>query len=91
MSSSDPQSTLPEDADTTAQSSSTTVFARSLAPHDIHLEHPDTEPLRVPDDNPATQSHSPEEIPFDFQAFLDQMKTKSAEPVAKYLRRFAYF
>jgi Rab5 GDP/GTP exchange factor len=24
--------------------------------------------------------------PFDFQKFLDQMKTKSAEPVARYLR-----
>lgn len=27
------------------------------------------------------------EMPFDFQAFLDQMKSKSAEPVARYLRR----
>ncbi|EIM86798.1 uncharacterized protein STEHIDRAFT_121647 [Stereum hirsutum FP-91666 SS1] len=26
--------------------------------------------------------------PFDFQKFLDQMKTKSAEPVAKYLKSF---
>lgn len=26
--------------------------------------------------------------PFDFQKFLDQMKTKSAEPVARYLRSF---
>lgn len=32
---------------------------------------------------PAT----PVEVPFDFQIFLDQMKTKSAEPVSKYLRR----
>lgn len=29
----------------------------------------------------------PAEVPFDFQVFLDQMKTKSAEPVSKYLRR----
>lgn len=25
---------------------------------------------------------------FDFQKFLDQMKTKSAEPVSKYLRSY---
>lgn len=29
---------------------------------------------------------SNEPVPFDFQKFLDQMKAKSAEPVAKYLR-----
>ncbi|KAF5373276.1 hypothetical protein D9615_007395 [Tricholomella constricta] len=28
------------------------------------------------------------EIPFDFQNFLDQMKSRSAEPVSKYLRSF---
>lgn len=28
------------------------------------------------------------DLPFDFQTFLDQMKSKSAEPVAKYLRRY---
>ncbi|EJU03773.1 hypothetical protein DACRYDRAFT_21223 [Dacryopinax primogenitus] len=28
--------------------------------------------------------------PFDFQKFLDQMKSKSAEPVAKYLRSFLH-
>jgi hypothetical protein len=27
-----------------------------------------------------------EEVPFDFQKFLDQMKSKAAESVAKYLR-----
>lgn len=31
---------------------------------------------------------SDEPPPFDFQKFLDQMKTKSAEPVAKYLRSY---
>lgn len=34
-----------------------------------------------------TQDGAPQ-LPFDFQTFLDQMKSKSAEPVAKYLRRF---
>lgn len=29
-----------------------------------------------------------EPIPFDFQKFLDQMKSKAAEPVAKYLRSY---
>jgi len=28
------------------------------------------------------------EPPFDFQRFLDQLKTRSAEPVAKYFRRY---
>ncbi|KAG6888872.1 hypothetical protein C0992_007268 [Termitomyces sp. T32_za158] len=28
------------------------------------------------------------EIPFDFQKFLDQMKSRNAEPVSKYLRSF---
>ncbi|KAG6840571.1 hypothetical protein C0991_005760 [Blastosporella zonata] len=28
------------------------------------------------------------ETPFDFQSFLDQMKSRSAEPVSKYLRSF---
>ncbi|EJD08567.1 uncharacterized protein FOMMEDRAFT_144395, partial [Fomitiporia mediterranea MF3/22] len=44
--------------------------------------------------DPVTDStsHTPnprrEPPPFDFQLFLDQMKSKSAEPVAKYLRSF---
>ena len=38
----------------------------------------------------STSSHSEaarqDPPPFDFQLFLDQMKSRSAEPVAKYLR-----
>lgn len=51
---------------------------------------------------PATQSRSGtpsltlggkerEEIPFDFQKFLDQMKSRGAEPVSKYLRSCVIF
>ncbi|KAG9031035.1 hypothetical protein FRB95_003200 [Tulasnella sp. JGI-2019a] len=36
----------------------------------------------------ATSGQVSTEPVFDFQKFLDQMKTKSAEPVAKYLRSF---
>ncbi|KAI0041704.1 hypothetical protein FA95DRAFT_1548395 [Auriscalpium vulgare] len=38
---------------------------------------------------PRTRERSGDkDPPFDFQKFLDQMKTKSAEPVARYLRSF---
>lgn len=38
------------------------------------------------------ERHEPDEPPaFDFQKFLDQMKTKGAEPVAKYLRSYVGF
>ncbi|KAG6899168.1 hypothetical protein C0993_012728 [Termitomyces sp. T159_Od127] len=36
----------------------------------------------------GTASPAPREIPFDFQNFLDQMKSRGAEPVSKYLRSF---
>ncbi|KIY63586.1 hypothetical protein CYLTODRAFT_493795 [Cylindrobasidium torrendii FP15055 ss-10] len=39
----------------------------------------------------TSQSTSPrpnEDVPFDFQKFLDQMKTRSAEPVSRYLKSF---
>lgn len=40
------------------------------------------------DDESSTpeDSNSKEDPPFDFQKFLDQMKSRSAEPVAKYLK-----
>ncbi|KAG6811885.1 hypothetical protein H0H92_005411 [Tricholoma furcatifolium] len=38
--------------------------------------------------SPVPGSHLQGEIPFDFQSFLDQMKSRSAEPVSKYLRSF---
>ncbi|KAI0091528.1 hypothetical protein BDY19DRAFT_983844 [Irpex rosettiformis] len=55
-------------------------------------------PLTPPSqDNPDSGRSTPmsrsksgegEPLQFDFQRFLDQMKTKSADPVAKYLRSF---
>lgn len=36
-----------------------------------------------------TSRQPPKDAPFDFQRFLEQMKMRSAEPVAKYLRRSA--
>ncbi|RDB23795.1 Vacuolar protein sorting-associated protein 9a [Hypsizygus marmoreus] len=38
--------------------------------------------------SPVPGSREKGEIPFDFQNFLDQMKSRSAEPVSKYLRSF---
>ncbi|KAG5654186.1 hypothetical protein H0H81_006568 [Sphagnurus paluster] len=38
--------------------------------------------------SPVPGSREKGEIPFDFQSFLDQMKSRSAEPVSKYLRSF---
>jgi hypothetical protein len=38
--------------------------------------------------SPVPGAREKGEIPFDFQNFLDQMKTRSAEPVSKYLRSY---
>ncbi|KAF9466135.1 hypothetical protein BDZ94DRAFT_1158669 [Collybia nuda] len=38
--------------------------------------------------SPVPGTREKGEVPFDFQNFLDQMKTRSAEPVSKYLRSF---
>ncbi|KAG5647849.1 hypothetical protein DXG03_007773 [Asterophora parasitica] len=38
--------------------------------------------------SPVPGAREKGEIPFDFQDFLDQMKSRSAEPVSKYLRSF---
>lgn len=38
--------------------------------------------------SPVPGTREKGEIPFDFQSFLDQMKTRSAEPVSKYLRSY---
>lgn len=48
-------------------------------------------PRRSADNTNASASRQlrSEPPPFDFQLFLDQMKTRSAEPVAKYLRSYA--
>jgi len=37
-------------------------------------------------DDSASSSTKPNDATFDFQKFLDQMKTRSAEPVSRYLR-----
>lgn len=39
--------------------------------------------------SPVSESRDKGEIPFDFQKFLDQLKSRSAEPVAKYLKSYA--
>ena len=47
------------------------------------------QPLTAP--TQANEGTAKEPPAFDFQVFLDQMKTKSAEPVSKYLRRYVVF
>ncbi|GLB41656.1 putative protein with domain present in VPS9 [Lyophyllum shimeji] len=53
---------------------------------------PTTPPAHTPSGSgtasPIPESQQKGEIPFDFQNFLDQMKSRSAEPVSKYLRSF---
>jgi hypothetical protein len=61
---------------------------------------PKTDPAALPPraaqnalrrDDPSQERAAPgrdKDPPFDFQKFLDQMKSKSAEPVARYLRSF---
>ncbi|KAF8141497.1 hypothetical protein EV363DRAFT_1391949 [Boletus edulis] len=51
-----------------------------------------TRPLSMdqpkPDPTPVTNDSATKDPQFDFQSFLDQMKSRGAEPVAKYLRSF---
>ena len=44
--------------------------------------------LRRSDPSQERPGGKDKDPPFDFQKFLDQMKTKSAEPVARYLRSY---
>ena len=41
-------------------------------------------------DDTASSSTKPNDATFDFQIFLDQMKTRSAEPVSRYLRSWVF-
>lgn len=40
-----------------------------------------------PDERPKQQPQNQDDPPFDFNRFLEQMRSRSAEPIAKYLRR----
>jgi len=61
-------------------------------PQDDSITAPDgstTPPtIRSRSSSPAPGGNEREEIPFDFQKFLDQMKSRGAEPVSRYLRSF---
>ena len=80
------------DAMSTATASTSSLSSSSNHAPSNHAP-PNTADVKTPLNSktppPSVPSHSPEETPFDFQSFLDQMKTKSAEPVARYLRRLA--
>lgn len=52
---------------------------RDTPPPNDHTEQQNKSDMPSPAD-------SKDEIPFDFQKFLDQMKSRNAEPVSKYLR-----
>lgn len=71
------------DAEVEARGSPKTDPAAALPPHAVQNA------LRR--DDPSQERAAPgkdKDPPFDFQKFLDQMKSKSAEPVARYLRSF---
>ncbi|KDQ06115.1 hypothetical protein BOTBODRAFT_39806 [Botryobasidium botryosum FD-172 SS1] len=78
-------------APTPAPAITTTELIGSPSSQTITMEK---EEVEAEDPPPATPSESEPgdkekaEQAFDFQKFLDQLKTKSAEPVAKYLRSF---
>ncbi|KAH9967182.1 hypothetical protein BC827DRAFT_1123296 [Russula dissimulans] len=68
----------------------TEVSARGSPKMDPALLPPQAVQNALRRDNPSQEraGGKDKDPPFDFQKFLDQMKTKSAEPVARYLRSF---
>ncbi|KAI0285773.1 hypothetical protein BGY98DRAFT_909511 [Russula aff. rugulosa BPL654] len=71
-----------QDTETSARGSPK-IDAETLSPHAVQ-----SAPRR---ENPSQErgaGSKGKDPPFDFQKFLDQMKSKSAEPVARYLRSF---
>lgn len=59
-----------------------------IAPANDERATSESAPNTVVAGGETSNSAAASEPVFDFQKFLDQMKTKSAEPVAKYLRRY---
>jgi hypothetical protein len=57
------------------------IDAELLSSHAVQSAHRRENPSQ--ERNAGSKGKDP---PFDFQKFLDQMKSKSAEPVARYLR-----
>ena len=68
--------TLPGDASTWASNDSRTALETPLSPS-ISLHRP---PPPEPEPEPA--------LPFDFHRFLEQLRNKKADPVARYLKSF---
>jgi hypothetical protein len=74
---------IPEQDSAIASSSSPVSLSKINPPINTRLTTPTSR-------SPSIAPHpTADEVPFDFQTFLDQMKTKGAEPVARYLRRHA--
>lgn len=78
---------------TFAQQQQQQKHARSQSQQsNVHEPKPQPIPASVSTPIPRTsENHEKEKDqppPFDFQKFLDQMKSKAAEPVAKYLRSY---
>ncbi|KAH7098250.1 hypothetical protein BKA62DRAFT_622949 [Auriculariales sp. MPI-PUGE-AT-0066] len=66
----------------------TKTFARATTPR-AQSPPPPASPSPQPQQLAQDQTkQAAKEVPFDFQRFLEQMKMRSAEPVAKYLRSF---
>jgi hypothetical protein len=88
------------DVATTISSPTMATFAQQQLKHTrSQSQQPNTQerqPQPIPASNsapiPSTSGNHDNEkdqpVPFDFQKFLDQMKSKPAEPVAKYLRSY---
>ena len=65
----------------TSDRGSPKIDSAALPPHDAVMSA-----LRREDASRERAGAKDKDPPFDFQKFLDQMKTKGAEPVARYLR-----
>ena len=72
-----------QETETSARGSPKVDAAATLFPHAVQQSAPRRreDPSQERGDGPKDK-----DPPFDFQKFLDQMKSKSAEPVARYLR-----
>ena len=60
---------------------------KNLSTTDSHLVSPRTSSLSLPKALPPTPDPEPD-LPFDFHRFLEQLRHRSADPVARYLRSF---
>ena len=80
-------SSLPSNSTTSASLPTTNSDPQTKLAHDEERHITTT----TPSDDVRSANSPKLDGQFDFQKFLDQMKTKGADPIAKYLRRWVLF